>query len=96
MTEPTPERDAAIVRIAANVRSALAFRDVRHAAAAERIGLKPAAFSRRMSGEVPFDAGDLVLLASILDLSPGHLVDGEPWPQLTRKEVTPAPVEPAA
>lgn len=89
MTEPTPERDAAIVRIAANVRSALAFRDVKHAAAAERIGLKPAAFSRRMSGEVPFDAGDLVLLASILDLTPGHLVDGEPWP--ARKEVPPSP-----
>lgn len=90
MTQPTPERDAAVRRIASNVRSALAYRDVKHVAAADRIGLKPAAFSRRLCGEVPFDAGDLTLLARMLDLSPGHLVDGEPWP--TRTEVVAAPV----
>ncbi len=79
-------RDAAVLRAAANVRSALAWQNITGSAAAKAIGVGQAYMSRRMTGEVPFDAGDLALLAKLLGLTPGHLLDGEPWPQMGRKE----------
>jgi len=79
MTQPNPKRDAAVAKIAANVRSALAWRNISGAAAGPAIGIKQQAMSRRMTGEVPFDVGDLVLIADLVGISPGHLVAGEPW-----------------
>lgn len=81
-------RNAANLKAAANVRSALGWRNITGSAAAKEIGVGQAYLSRRLNGEVPFDAGDLTLLAKLLDLTPGHLLDGEPWPA---RGVTPNP-----
>jgi len=82
MTEPSTKRDAAVLNIAANVRSALAWKNIKERAAAAQIGMTQPAMSRRLNGEVPFDGADLVLLADLIGITPGHLVDGEPWPRV--------------
>jgi len=84
-------RHTAVVKAAANVRSALGWRNITGSAAAKHIGVTQAYLSRRLNAEVPFDAGDLTLLARLLDMTPGHLLDGEPWPEQER-EVVAAPV----
>jgi transcriptional regulator with XRE-family HTH domain len=92
--EPGNARDAAVLRAAANVRSALGWRNITGSAAAKDIGVGQAYLSRRLNGDVPFDAGDLALLARLLGLTPGHLLDGEPWPEASRKEADAAPAGP--
>jgi transcriptional regulator with XRE-family HTH domain len=82
-------RDAAVLRAAANVRSALAWRNITGSAAAREIGVGQPYLSRRLNGDVPFDVGDLTLLAKLVGLTPGHLLDGEPWPEA---EVVVAPI----
>ncbi len=74
-------RDAAALKAAANVRSALGWRNITGSAAAREIGVTQAYLSRRLNGDVPFDVADMALLAHLLDLTPGHLLDGEPWPE---------------
>lgn len=88
MTDDPPgeARDSAVQKAAANVRSALAWRNISYSAAGRAIGMDPSNMSRRCNGHIPFDAGDLTLLAKLLELTPGHLLDGEPWPEKARKE----------
>lgn len=80
MTQPDPpKRDQIVAKVAGNVRSALAYRSVSERSTSAALGISTAAVARRMTGEVPFDVADLVIIAGIVGLTPGHLIDGEPW-----------------
>lgn len=78
--EPGKARDRAVIVAAANVRSALGFYNVTGSAAARSIGVTQAYLSRRLNCEVPFDVADVILIADLLRMTPGRLLDGEPWP----------------
>lgn len=67
-------------RVAANLRSALAWRGLKHWQAAGRLGMSTAAISRRLSGEVPCDPHDLIQIAGLVDLPVERLIlGGPPW-----------------
>lgn len=85
-------------RVGRNVRVALRWQSIRHNTAADALGMSTAAMSRRLSGETPFSVVEMVVIAGMVGLTVGDLVDRDPWtpPTEPRKEDTPALVEPAA
>ena len=70
-------RETAVVVTAAQVRAALAWRNITGSSAARSLGMTQAYLSRRLNGDVPFNIGDIVLLAALIRVSPGRLIDGE-------------------
>lgn len=90
MTQPNPlTKDGVNQRIVANVRTALAWRDISHRSAAPVLGISPQAMARRMSGEVPFEAAEVALLSTLAGLSVNDLINGDPW---TAPEVVVSPI----
>lgn len=61
--------------IAANVRAELGRAHVSAVQMAQRIGVKRAAFSRRMAGDVSFSADEIIAIAEQLDIRPGVLLE---------------------
>lgn len=70
------ERKRAQKVIAANVRVELARANVSGALMATKIGLSGSTFSRRVAGEVSFDAEELAAVASVLEISTDVLLAG--------------------
>lgn len=70
------ERKRAQKVIAANVRVELARANVSGVQMAAKIGLPTSTFSRRMAGEVSFDAEELAAVAAVLDISTDVLLCG--------------------
>lgn len=70
------ERKRAQKAIAANVRVELARANVSGVQMAAKIGLPTSTFSRRMAGEVSFDAEELAAVAAVLDISTDVLLTG--------------------
>jgi len=63
------ERKRAQKAVAANVRVELARANISGVQMAAKIGLPTSTFSRRMAGEVSFDAEELAAVASVLEIS---------------------------
>lgn len=70
------ERKRAQKAIAANVRVELARANVSGVQMAAKIGLPTSTFSRRMAGEVSFDAEELAAVAAVLDITTDVLLSG--------------------
>lgn len=70
------ERKRAQKAIAANVRVELARANVSGVQMATKIGLPTSTFSRRMAGDVSFDAEELAAVASVLDIPTDVLLSG--------------------
>lgn len=67
-------------RIAANVRAELGRANVSAVQMAQRIGIAPATFGRRMTGEVSFSAEEIVAIAEQLDIRADVLLTSAPAP----------------
>ncbi len=90
MTQPEPlSRVEATLKVARNVRSALAWKDITHRTVVDALGMSPSAVSRRMTGETALDVADLIIIANMVGLTPGHLIDGEPWGDPAGRSTTP-------
>ena len=61
--------------IITEVRGELARRDILHAEFAKTCGWTPMYFSRRMTGQVPWTADEIQILAKQLDLPLDHLTN---------------------
>ncbi|WP_126855804.1 helix-turn-helix domain-containing protein [Kocuria sp. HSID16901] len=61
--------------VAGNVRAALGRRSVTQARAAEHLQMSRDAFSRRITGKVPFDVAELEALSRFLEVSYSSLVE---------------------
>lgn len=61
-------------RVAAQVRSAIANKGIRQAAVGAALGMSQAAVSRRLSGEVPFKAHELLVLGDELGIDTRDLL----------------------
>lgn len=61
--------------LAAEIRAELARRDVTQSDFAKKVGWSPAYFSRRMNGEVPFDADEIDLIALELGMRRDQLTN---------------------
>ena len=70
------ERKRAQRAIAANVRVELARANVSGVQMAAKIGLPTSTFSRRMAGEVSFDAEELAGVAAVLEIPTDVLLSG--------------------
>lgn len=63
------------IEVAKNVRGALRREGWTYARAAERLGMSPMSFSRRMNGKYPFDVAELQNLADAMGISYSSLVE---------------------
>lgn len=61
--------------LAAEIRAELARRDITQSDFAKQVGWSPAYFSRRMNGEVPFDADEIDLIAFELGMRRDQLTN---------------------
>lgn len=61
--------------VAGNVRAALGRRSMTQARAAEYLKMSRDAFSRRITGKVPFDVAELEALSELLKVSYSSLVE---------------------
>jgi hypothetical protein len=95
MTQPEPPKHTEITaKVARNVRSALAWKGISARSVTDVLGISSSAVGRRMTGETPIDVADLVIIANMVGLTPGHLIDGEPWPENADVPGVPYPTPP--
>ncbi|MFA9273154.1 MAG: helix-turn-helix domain-containing protein [Baekduiaceae bacterium] len=73
MSHPTLKAGTAAV--AAEVRALAARHQVRYTDLAAACGLSLQAFSRRATGDVPFNVGEVLVIAPLLSVSPSELLD---------------------
>lgn len=64
------------VAVASITRSKLAQARIRQSVVADALDISQQAVSRRLSGHVPFSAHELLVVADLLGISPGALLDG--------------------
>lgn len=74
MTERRTKRVHADLRIAENVRAAVARKRLTRSAVADAAGLTPEQFNRRYNGDTPFEASVVLMLADALDVPAGELL----------------------
>lgn len=79
MKDPAVHAAATVTRVAANVRAALGWRGLKDQELAAPLGLSAAAVSRRLTGAVAFDIGELSVVSGLVGVSVGDLVDRDPW-----------------
>jgi transcriptional regulator with XRE-family HTH domain len=70
MSYPETGADPLHARVAEEVRAWLGRRNLSARQAAIRLGWSQTYLSRRITGDVPFDVGDLGRLASLLEIDP--------------------------
>lgn len=63
-------------RAAATVRAEMARQRIRQITVARHLGLSQQAISRRMSGSIDFTVGELLSIASLLNVPASTLLDG--------------------
>ncbi len=78
-TEAPPGRALIDRRIGANVRAALAWRGMFAHRLIALLSLSSAAVSRRLAGIVPFTAAEIVIVAGLVDVPVGDLIERDPW-----------------
>ncbi len=75
-----PSRAQVVAKVAANIRSALAWRDLKPKALEHPLGLSYSGVSRRMAGTVAFDVGEIAEVARLVGLPMSALIEGgPPW-----------------
>lgn len=84
MTNPDPERESARVRmreqIAENIRRELAAAKIPHTSLPSMLGLHRDVAARRYSGEVAYFGYEVAMLAVVLNLPAGSLLNCSPPP----------------
>lgn len=82
MTDPVGQHEPVVIRerIAANVRAELARARTPANSLVEILGLHRNNAARRYAGEVPYFAYEIVLLAVVLDIPAGRLLNCDPFP----------------
>jgi transcriptional regulator with XRE-family HTH domain len=60
-------------RLADTIRAEMARRRIAQTLVGDRLGLSQAAVSRRLRGETPFDANELIEIAALLEVPVGSL-----------------------
>lgn len=66
------------MRVAEEIRAAMARRRISQSALAGAIGRSQSGVSRRLKGETPFDVNELVAIARVLDVPVAQLLPAEP------------------
>lgn len=64
--------------VAANARAELARRGVKQAAVADLLHITQSQISKRLVGQIPFSAVEIVLLAEFLEVDPAELLTRRP------------------
>lgn len=74
--DPRTAETAANLKISGEVRAWMARRGLKQVWLADVLGVGQSAVSKRLRGQLPFTAPELLLIASALDISLGELLGG--------------------